>query len=294
MFVASLGYSVITTAVTQPFAFFDTFARAWEFAGGGLLAIFAASAPHLLPRLRRSPLVTSGALSWGGIIVIIGSAVLLDGSSPFPGWLALFPAVGTIAVIAAGNPVGGVAPGRMFALRPVQWLGDLSYGIYLWHWPLIIAFPAVFAKTYSTVESIGIVAASIALAVATKYLIEDPFRFWRGFVQHRRVAFAFAIVGATAFVSVAAVQVSAIEEKRQNAAFLAEQRLEGADPCFGASAVLGGAECPDILAMSPGDGPRVRRTRPRSRLVPHWSRGAMANVRVWRPLRIRRPSRPRR
>ena len=62
VFVASLGYSVITTAVTQPFAFFDTFARAWEFAGGGLLAIFAASAPHLLPRLRRSPLVTSGAL----------------------------------------------------------------------------------------------------------------------------------------------------------------------------------------------------------------------------------------
>ncbi|MDR6904645.1 peptidoglycan/LPS O-acetylase OafA/YrhL [Agromyces sp. 3263] len=252
VFGASLTYSVIATAVAQPFAFFDTFARAWEFAAGGLLAMFAAAAPHLLSRLRRTRLVSSGALGWAGIGVIIGGALLLNGGSPFPGWVAMFPVLGALAVISAGNPSGRRAPGRVLGLRAVQSVGDLSYGIYLWHWPLIIAFPVMFARSYSTAESVGIVGAAIVLAIATKYLIEDPFRYWRGFVQHRRVAFAFAAAGTALFIMVATVQVSAIEERRDNAAAVAEQMLATQAECFGANAMLGGRDCPDRLALPPG------------------------------------------
>ena len=56
-------------------------------------------------------------------------------STPFPGWAATVPVLGALAVIYAG------APGRVLALRPLQFLGDISYSVYLWHWPLI-----VFAK----------------------------------------------------------------------------------------------------------------------------------------------------
>ena len=128
----SFGYSLVETSTNPVGAYFVTPTRAWEFGAGGLLALAGA-------RARPSP-----ALSWIGLAAIAASAFAFSVKTPFPGWAAAVPVLGALAVIYAG------APGRVLALRPVQFLGDISYSVYLWHWPLIVLAPYVDSVTAST------------------------------------------------------------------------------------------------------------------------------------------------
>jgi peptidoglycan/LPS O-acetylase OafA/YrhL len=95
--VASFAFGVWLTGVSQPWAFFSLPTRAWELAVGGLVAF---AAPWLRKMTRRS----AALLGWGGLAVVIGSAVIVSSSVPYPGTAALAPVLGTAAVIASGWP----------------------------------------------------------------------------------------------------------------------------------------------------------------------------------------------
>ena len=124
----SLAWSIWATATEPQVAYFVTPARAWEFGVGGLLALVAPAA--------RSHV----AVSWAGLLVIAAAAFAYSPATPFPGIAALVPVVGTLVVIWAA------APTPPLTWRPVQALGDTSYSVYLWHWPLIVFAPIVLDR----------------------------------------------------------------------------------------------------------------------------------------------------
>ena len=59
---------------------------------------------------------------------------------PFPGYIALVPVLSTALVILADSR-GRTSVLPLLSLRPVRFLGDISYSVYLWHWPLIVLVP---------------------------------------------------------------------------------------------------------------------------------------------------------
>ena len=194
VFALSLGYSVIATAHNQAFAYYDTFARIWEFALGGVVAL-AIPFVRLGERARRIG-------GWLGLAAILACGVLLEVSTVFPGYAALWPtlAAAAILVCGSGTPVRhGV--GALLEWRPLVWLGNNSYGLYLWHWPVLVAYLTLSYRT--TADAVGgcaVLLISVILAWATTHWIEEAFtrarsdvRPWRTMVG---VAIAVAAIGA--------------------------------------------------------------------------------------------------
>jgi hypothetical protein len=229
-------------------AFFATPTRAWEFAAGGLIAILGGRSTG---GRRRHPALASLA-AWSGLAIIVFSFVAISGSDPFPGWIAILPVAGTALVIAAGDPEQRWSPRALIGIRPVQWLGDNSYSVYLWHWPLIIAAPWVLHGSVSNRDRALIVAMSLALAAATKRYIEDPAR--TGSLWRRRnwssYAFAFAGVAALALLTSSIAGNVQRSAARTAAAYrhVAEQQTRRlltthTRSCFGAAAMLAVNDC---------------------------------------------------
>ncbi|WP_338110100.1 acyltransferase family protein [Pseudoclavibacter helvolus] len=188
VFVASLAYSLWVTAAEPSLSYFSTFSRAWEFAAGALLAVlpgkFGADASKL------TSLPTRVVASWLGYAMLGATIMLLPEGVSFPGATALLPVVGTVLVIWAGDVRGAFTPALVSRIRPVTYLGDISYSVYLWHWPIIVILPYALERNFATVDKLIVIAASIGLAALSKPLIEDRFRqgmrwtatSWRGFV----------------------------------------------------------------------------------------------------------------
>lgn len=163
---ASLAYSIELTAADQPLAYFHTLTRLWEFAFGGLLALHL-DRLVLAPRLRT-------ALGWTGVGGLVACGALLPVASLFPGWVALWPLVCAAAVLAAGHTGRPGAADRLLVSRPAQWLGAISYPLYLWHWPLLIgALVATGRDAAGPVLGAVVIAASLLLAHVTHVLVEQ-------------------------------------------------------------------------------------------------------------------------
>ncbi|WP_370524291.1 acyltransferase family protein [Cellulomonas sp. APG4] len=168
--LVSLGYSVWVTSQDQSFAYFVTPARAWEFAAGAMLALVAAKG--LPGQVWRAP------LAWAGLAAVLAAGLAFDGATPFPGWVALLPVLGTVAVLAAGTTASRFAPARWLSLAPMRFGGDISYSVYLWHWPLIVVWPHATGAPLGTVDKLAILVLTVLLAWASKVLVEDPARTW--------------------------------------------------------------------------------------------------------------------
>jgi peptidoglycan/LPS O-acetylase OafA/YrhL len=178
--LASLAFCI---TLTGPSAYFVTPARVWEFGLGALIAL--AGARFALP----------GIASLAGFAMIIGAAVLYTDTTPFPGYMALIPTVGTALVIIAGNRGGRQWHTPVTAAWPVRWVGDISYSLYLWHWPLILLAPFALGETLTTPVKVGVLAVSLLLAAATKRLVEDPGRTWRVLAGSTKLTFAAMVAG---------------------------------------------------------------------------------------------------
>jgi peptidoglycan/LPS O-acetylase OafA/YrhL len=225
----SLGYSLYDTVADPSAAYFITPTRAWEFGAGGLLA--------LLPQIERSPGIARAVLSWAGILAILLAAFLFSEDTPFPGYAALVPVLGALAVIAAGTPSRRWAPTPVLELRPVQYVGNVSYSVYLWHWPLLIFAPFVVDRSLHPEAGVVILALTLLAAAVSKVLVEDPVRAG-SFLTARggRWTFAAAAAGTGVVLVVAAGAMSHMRGEIA-AAERASQRILAAKPkCFGAAA----------------------------------------------------------
>ena len=151
------------------FAFYMLPSRAWELAGGVLLAMFEANrgnAKRVLPPIAMHGLSVAGA----GLIVVALAA--LNGRMLYPGLATLLPVGGAVLVIAARDGVVN----RVLAWRPLVFVGLISYSWYLWHWPML-SFANVTSDTgISNRVGLGIGALSFGCAVLSYYFVERPFR----------------------------------------------------------------------------------------------------------------------
>ncbi|GAA1155062.1 acyltransferase family protein [Ornithinicoccus hortensis] len=169
-FLASFTYSVVLTRLDQPIAYFHTGTRLWEFAAGGLVAL-------VLRRMTAPSGVLSVALGWVGLVLIVSCGVALSVSEAFPGWVALWPVLGAVFILATGNSGQRWSAAGLLSRRPMVRLGRISYGIYLWHWPVF-----VFYLHWRDVIAVGVVegavliAASVGLAELSTRLVEQPVR----------------------------------------------------------------------------------------------------------------------
>lgn len=192
------------------FAFFSPFTRAWEFAVGlalVLLPVRALASPRLRPVL-----VASG-------IAMIGVAGLtFTESMAFPGIAAALPVAGTALVIFActrdtAPSGGGDAAG---VLRPMTWMGDLSYSWYLWHWPLIV-FAAAFWPEAGVFPLVVAGALSLVPAWLSYRWLEHRFRAAPSSRTRATVALAACCIVVPLAAAVIARPVrSVVEEKAED------------------------------------------------------------------------------
>ncbi|MCH7232368.1 acyltransferase [Glycomyces sp. L485] len=164
VFASSFAFAMWETADDQAYAYFDTRARLWQFALGGLLVL---ALPYL--RLGRR---AGAILSWSAVAALLACGMLLD-STYFPGPAGLWPVAAAAAVIAVATAQPGAGAGGLLNSRPLQGLGRLSYTLYLWHWPVLVCYLTATGRDTATLAGgLGVIAAATALAVATRWLVE--------------------------------------------------------------------------------------------------------------------------
>lgn len=163
--VASLSFalSIWLTLVRQPWAFFSSPTRAWEFAIGGMGVLLAGRHSPSLGRI----------IGWLGLALVIIASIVLGKNTAYPGWAALLPVLGTTAVLRSGTstPVG-----KLLSARLLQFFGRLSYSWYLWHWPVLVLAGALWGDV-SIPFRISLAALSLGLALVSYKMVENPVRF---------------------------------------------------------------------------------------------------------------------
>jgi peptidoglycan/LPS O-acetylase OafA/YrhL len=231
--LASLFLSAYFADTGRHEAYFYTPVRLWEFGAGALLAL-------VVNRLRFSSVLASLSVVVG-LGGLFASAILYNAATPFPGLAALVPVVGTALVIAGGTPGRRTWHRRLMSLRPVQFVGSISYSLYLWHWPLIVLGPFVINAELRTSSKLILLAISIALAWATKVWVEDRGMAFRPKARPALTTM-LAMVAGIAVIAAGSAGLSLGQEAKvaQAEQFMLSQK---ASVCYGPSAMDHRDEC---------------------------------------------------
>jgi peptidoglycan/LPS O-acetylase OafA/YrhL len=193
--IVSFGLCILLTQVRQPWAFFSLPTRAWEFALGGLACLL--SKPQLVARTGLIKI-----LGWAGLAGVVASGCLYSAQMNFPGYAAMLPIAGTVAVLIPG------ASGTPSLLQTVlghgvlQYLGKLSYSWYLWHWPMILMAEACFPDL-TWRGRLFPAAIALGLAQITFWILEKPVRVSPFLVARPALSLSIAILVAAVGLSAA-------------------------------------------------------------------------------------------
>lgn len=253
----SFAYSVYLTDVDPGRAYFVTGTRAWEFGIGSLLAL---TMVHGVQNVRARLIA-----GWVGVAAILYAGFTYTSATPFPGWQAAIPVIGTALVIAAGGALTGSAA-QLLSLRPATFIGDISYAVYLWHWPLIICVPYLLATDGEPVRqlghsgALGVFIATILLSWASTRWIEDPMRTNAWLSRN----FATTLIAATTSMAVLIAvglllradldrQVAAADQSLAEALEDTVSVAPGSEPtgCVGPAALTPANNCSSVAGSGP-------------------------------------------
>ena len=164
----SLSWLLTAGSVDAAAAYFDTRSRVWEFALGS--AIAAAE-----PMLRRIPKVAP-FLTWIGLATLVTYCLVEIGT--YPGPMAAVPMLAVAMILVYGDQ-SPWTPQKLLSWEPLVWLGNLSYCVYLVHWPMFVFFLAAVGRPQmSVMDGIVMIVLSIVVAFALTRLLDDPVRLW--------------------------------------------------------------------------------------------------------------------
>lgn len=164
--------------------FYLPVSRSWELLIGAMLAYINLYARHGFECVAKRILLRdprdignslANILAWFGFALILLAMVGLNKGKPFPGWWALFPTIGAVCLIAAGEQ--SWFNQRILASKFAVYIGLISYPLYLWHWPLLSLARILENETPSNTIRLAVIALSVMLAYATYWLVEKRLRF---------------------------------------------------------------------------------------------------------------------
>jgi len=258
----SLAWAFSETVHNPTAAYFSTFVRAWELGLGALVAIAARPITRCDVRLRRIVVLV-------GLLGVLCSLFVVPSSPGFPAPWALLPTLSTAAVLSAGAGISGRS------LLPLtnavsQYLGKLSYSLYLWHFPVVVLIVTVVPQ-YSAAYWLAGLALIFGLSVASFHLLEDPARKGTWFV-HRpgrlpipatgwlRYAAACAVTAVIAGAGLLAVRAISPTRLALGAPVLIGHTQDDPHNCIGAAALDPRHDCAklnngDRVAPLPGQLP---------------------------------------
>jgi len=202
VFVTSLLLCLYWSKTQPLLSFYMMPSRGWQFALGALVFVWCHSLrdESEVTATRNSLRVPGLPIGITGLVLIFGSAVLLRPDVVYPGYLALFPSFGAAMAIAAGamtqNRVSSVMAHPSFV-----WLGDRSYSLYLWHWP-VLTIGHAFGLADSSIGITSLVGIAVVFAALSFRLVELP--FWKGHFSNARPVAAI-IVSVLAMLAVIGV-----------------------------------------------------------------------------------------
>lgn len=161
----SIAWAARQTPSDATTAYFSSLTRAWEIAAGAALAALTVYAV-------RMPAAVRAALSWGGLAGLLAAFALVRPGTGVPYPAAIAAVAATLAILLAG--VGQPVPGQVLLTNPVsRYLGDISYGLYLWHFPLVV-FVAFLVSPATPLGWATVLAGTLALAAIGYHLVERP------------------------------------------------------------------------------------------------------------------------
>lgn len=218
--IASFFYAWHANSIDPQAAYFNSFARFWELGLGGLLA-------GVLLAGRGLPNFVRPFSGWLGLAMIISSGFVFDGGAEYPGPAALLPVGGAALVLLSA--AGGIAsPTPLLSSRPLVYLDKISYGLYLWHWPVLIVYFTIRQR-----DAMGwrgaclVLGISMVLTLVTRWALQ-PITTWAVSGGLRRTA-SFVLVAIVVATTPAAVSLGV---NAMRSASPAE-----ADVCSGAAAL---------------------------------------------------------
>ncbi|GIN23179.1 acyltransferase family protein [Siminovitchia fordii] len=168
LFVSSFIYSVYLTAVDQPWAYFITMTRVWEFALGSLLCINLSS-------IKVNRFIAT-VIGWLGLIGLILTGIVFNVSEMFPGYIALWPMICALFIVLSGTRDTKYGVKRFLGSPAMVKLGGISFGIYLWHWVLLEFYRYNVQETPGLIVGTLIIVSSTILSILMTRFIEKPIR----------------------------------------------------------------------------------------------------------------------
>lgn len=225
--IGSFLFGLFLTFRSQPWAFFSLPSRAWELGIGALIAVAGPKLVRSLPGW----LAASGG--WLGVLAIAVSGVFFDQSTAFPGYTALLPVLGAAAVIFFGQRTSNAGPGLMLSSRPFQFIGAISYSLYLVHWPLLVIPSYVDGKEVELplAATVTLAVLGIPLAWLLYRFVENPLRRSKRLSESRPRFTLWLTAGASAMiVAVSAGVIFADAHRPTDAGKAADETVALSDP----------------------------------------------------------------
>jgi peptidoglycan/LPS O-acetylase OafA/YrhL len=203
--LASVAFAIFLTIANEPSGYYNSLARAWELGLGAFVAILGARGTY---RLSAGVATVINRVAWG---LLLATFAIPNLESGVPSWGVAPAVILTAIVIATGNRSPAAATNVVArTVRGVgHWVGDRSFSLYLWHWPILILAPYVLKVELTAIHKILAIALAFALSEVSYRFIETPVRISRRPMMRNPLIVA-PLAGLTSAALVASVSLASV------------------------------------------------------------------------------------